>query len=112
MHYFRSHGNPTGITLVRQPLACSVMHAVKPSTCILCDFIYASGDQNFDDHQQNAIKIDPNFESGLLLFRHVLAAQTARGPITAGDPNLVGSPSENLDRFPTRRSISNTYSLL
>ena len=73
------------------------------------DFMYASGDQNFDDGAQNAFKADPNYEMGLLLFKQVLAAQTARAPITASDPELVGYPNEDLDRFPTRKSISNTY---
>ncbi|MBM4291103.1 MAG: hypothetical protein FJ138_06355 [Deltaproteobacteria bacterium] len=75
------------------------------------DFVAASGDQNFDDGRQNAFRADPNFEMGLLLFRHVLSAQSARAPITAADPDLVGSPNEDLDRFPTRRSVSNTYAV-
>ena len=41
-------------------------------------------------NEQNAFRMDPNFEVGLLLFRHVLAAQTGRAPVTAGDPTLVG----------------------
>lgn len=72
------------------------------------DFIYASGDQNFDDGAQNAFRADPNFEMGLLLFRNVIAAQTGRAPTTASDPNLVGVPSEDLDRFPSRGSVTNT----
>lgn len=73
------------------------------------DMIVASGDQNFDDGRQSAFKADPNYEMGLLLFRHVLAAQTARAPATASDLSLVGQPNEDLDRFPTRGSVSNTY---
>jgi hypothetical protein len=75
------------------------------------DFIYASGDQNFDDGAQNAFKADPNFELGLLLFRNVLAAHTGRAPITASDPNLVGTPSEDLERFPSRGSVTNTIAM-
>ncbi len=75
------------------------------------DFVYASGDQNFDDKKQNAFKIDPNFEMGLVLFRHVLAAQSAYGPVTASDLNIVGKPNEDLDRLPTRRSVSNTVAV-
>jgi hypothetical protein len=75
------------------------------------DLVAASGDQNFDDGKQTAFKADPNFEMGLLMFRHVLSAQTARAPATASDPNLVGVPNEDLDRFPTRRSVSNTYAV-
>jgi len=73
------------------------------------DFVVASGDQNFDDGRQSGFKADPNFEMGLLLFRHVIAAQTARAPATASDLSLVGQPNEDLDRFPTRGSVSNTY---
>lgn len=72
------------------------------------DFMYASGDQNFDDGAQNAFRADPNFEMGLLLFRNVIAAQTGRAPTTASDPNLVGVPNEDLDRFPSRGSVTNT----
>jgi hypothetical protein len=75
------------------------------------DFVYASGDQNFDDKKQNAFKIDPNFEMGLVLFRHVLAAQSAYAPVSAGDLSLVGRPNEDLDRLPTRRSVSNTVAV-
>ena len=73
------------------------------------DMVIASGDQNFDDGRQSAFKADPNYEMGLLLFRHVIAAQTARAPATASDLSLVGQPNEDLERFPTRGSVSNTY---
>lgn len=72
------------------------------------DFLWASGDQDFDEGRQSAFKADPNFEMGLLLFRHVMAAQTARAAVTAADPDLVGVPSEDLDRYPTRGAVSNT----
>lgn len=72
------------------------------------DVAILSGDQNNDDGEQNAFKADRNFELGLLLFRHVLAATTARAPIRASDPNLVGLPAEDLDRVPTRGAVSNT----
>ena len=72
------------------------------------DVLYASGDRNLDDEQQNGFKADPNYELGLLLFRQVLADQSARGAFTAGDPTLVGVPSANLERIPTRGSATNT----
>jgi hypothetical protein len=75
------------------------------------DLLYASGDQNIDDGALNAFRVDPNYEFGMLAFRHVLAAQTGRAPITAGDPDLVGVPSEDLDRIPTRGSVTNTVAL-
>lgn len=72
------------------------------------DLLFATGDRNFDDDEQNAFRMDPNFEVGLLLFRHVLAAQTGRAPITAGDPEIVGRPVPDLDRVPTGGSVTNT----
>jgi len=75
------------------------------------DFLYASGDENFDDDQQNAFKPDPNYEVGLLLYRHLMAAQTGRAPHRASDPTLVGQPNEDLDRFPTRGSAANTVAV-
>ncbi len=75
------------------------------------EWLYATGDQNFDDGQQNAFRPDPNYEMGLFLFRHVLAAQTGRAPITAGDPELVGVPAEDLERLPTRGSVTGTWAL-
>lgn len=71
------------------------------------DLLYASGDQNFDDDQQNALKLDPNLEMGLILFRQLTAATTARAVVRASDPDLIGVPSEDLDRYPTRGSVSN-----
>jgi len=75
------------------------------------DLLLASGDSDLDDGQQNGFKADPNFEMGLLLYRHVLAGQSGRATHTAGDPELVGYPSEDLDRFPTRGSATNTVAI-
>lgn len=72
------------------------------------DFLFASGDENFDDEDQNAFKADPNYEFGLLLYRVVLAAHTARTVVTAADPTLVGRPVPDLERIPTRGAASNT----
>jgi hypothetical protein len=76
---------------------------------VIAEFLVATGDQNFDDDEQNAFRMDPNFEAGLLLFRHVIAAQTGRAPVTAGDPTIVGRPVPDLDRIPTGGSVSNTF---
>ena len=75
------------------------------------DIFYASGDQNLDDKTQNAFKADQNYQLGFLLFRHTLAGQTGRAVFTASDPALTGIPSEDLDRFPTRGSMSNTIAI-
>jgi hypothetical protein len=75
------------------------------------DFLFASGDENFDDRDQNAFKVDPNFEFGLILYRFVLAVQTARTTVTASDLTLVGRPVPDLDRIPTRGSPTNTVAI-
>lgn len=75
------------------------------------DFVYASGDGNFDDAQQNAFKADVNFPLGLIAHRYVTAAQTARAVVTASDPTLTGFPAEDLERVPTRGAVSNTVAI-
>jgi hypothetical protein len=74
----------------------------------LFDFVVATGDPNFDDEIQSGFKANPNFEMGMLLFKGLMAAQTGRGAFTAADPGLVGVPALDLDRFPSRGSITNT----
>lgn len=78
---------------------------------LVFDGLYASGDQNLDDREQNAFRVDSNFPLGLVAHRYVLAAQTARAPITASNPDLVGVPAEDLNRLPTRQGITNTLAL-
>jgi hypothetical protein len=75
------------------------------------DLLYASGDQNIDDETQNGFKVNPNYETGLLLFRQVMAAQTGRSATNAGNPELVGYPAQGLERFSTRASPTNTFSV-
>lgn len=74
----------------------------------VADFLYASGDQNFDDGKQTGFRADRNYEMGMLLFRQVLAGQTARAVATASDLELVGEPAPDIERFATRGSASNT----
>lgn len=71
------------------------------------DLVYASGDQNSYDDTSSSFRADPNFETGLLLFRYVQAAQTGRGYATATDPTLVGAPPGGIDRLPTRGGLTN-----
>ncbi len=71
------------------------------------DLVYASGDQNSYDDSSSGFRADPNFETGLLLFRYVQAAQTGRGYGTATDPQLVGAPPGGIERLPTRGGVSN-----
>ncbi len=77
----------------------------------IIDFLYASGDRNPDDGAQHAFRADPNYPTGLLLFRQVLAAHTGRAVATAGDPTLVGEAPPDLERFATRGSATNTLAV-
>ncbi len=74
---------------------------------VVFDGTYASGDAAFDDGEQTAFRADRNYQMGMVFHRWVQAAWTARGQVTAADPNLVGVPAEDLERLPTRGSASN-----
>lgn len=78
---------------------------------VVLDVGWATGDANADDSSQNAFRFDRNAEMGLLLYRYVQAAMTSRAPITAANPELVGEPSEDLDRLPTRGGITDTVAI-
>ncbi|MFT3764969.1 MAG: hypothetical protein QM820_05540 [Minicystis sp.] len=71
------------------------------------DLVYASGDSNTHDGRVMGFHANPNFETGLLLFRYVQAAQTGRGYATATDPALVGFPPGGAERLPSRGGLSN-----
>lgn len=73
--------------------------------------LYASGDRDADDATQGAFHADVNYDMGLLLFPAVIAAQTAREPVTAADPTLVGTPAADLERLPTRGAVSGALAL-
>ncbi|MCA9525821.1 MAG: hypothetical protein KC549_05935 [Myxococcales bacterium] len=75
---------------------------------VVLDGLFASGDESLADREQNAFKADRNHELGLIVYRYMLAAQTAYVPVTASNPDLIGVPPEDLDRFPTRGGASNT----
>ena len=75
------------------------------------DMTLASGDSDPYDNIASAFKTDPNYQQGFLLFHQVLAVQTAYATHTASDPNLTGTPAPDLDRYPTRGSISNAFAL-
>ena len=72
------------------------------------EVLYASGDQNLDDGDQNAFRIDPNYEYGLFLFRYMVAGQTGRAAVTAANPIIVGRPAPDLERISTAGSPTNT----
>jgi hypothetical protein len=71
------------------------------------DVLYASGEPNTYDDQATGFRTDPNFETGLLLFRYVQAAHTGRGYGRATDPQLVGAPAAGIERWPTRGGLTN-----
>ncbi|HIA05074.1 MAG TPA: hypothetical protein EYN66_24790 [Myxococcales bacterium] len=71
--------------------------------------LFASGDNNLGDDKQTGFKADSNFDMGMLLFPYVIAAQTARAPVTAANPDLVGVPAQDRERIPTRGSVTNTW---
>jgi hypothetical protein len=74
------------------------------------DFLYASGDQSPSDGNEHAFHVDPNYSFGLLLFRQVTSAVSARTAGLGGDPTLVGS-AQDVERIPTRGGASNTVAL-
>ena len=82
------------------------LHAGKVG--LVVDGLYASGDRNLADGAANNFLADRNYEMGLLLFRYMTAAQSGHAPVTASDPNLIGVPPEDVDRFPTRGGVTNT----
>ena len=75
------------------------------------DFLYASGDANLDDATQSAFKPDPNYEQGILFYRYVLAGMTGRATATASNKDVLGYAAQDLERFPTRESASNTIAI-
>ncbi len=75
------------------------------------DLVYASGDSNLHDAAVTGFHADPNFETGLLLFRYVQAAQSARGVATASNPQLVGAPPPGIERLPTRGGLTDAVVL-
>lgn len=75
------------------------------------DLIYASGDGDTHDGKVHGFHANPNFETGLLLFRYVQAAQTGRGYVTASDPQIVGTPPPGVDRLPSRGGLTDAVVL-
>jgi hypothetical protein len=75
---------------------------------MILDFLFATGDQNIDDAKQTGFRTDQNYNMGLLLYRQLLTAQTGRAPVIAGDPDLVGVPPPDVERFSTRGQITGT----
>lgn len=75
------------------------------------DLFYGSGDSDSSDELQTAFRADPSFGFGLVLFRHVLQAQTGRAFATASDPQLVGQAAPGLERFANHGSATNAFAV-
>jgi hypothetical protein len=75
------------------------------------DLVYASGDANGHDGRVLGFHANPNFDTGLLLFRYVQAAQTGRAWATATDPQLVGAAPNGAERLPSRGGMTNAVVL-
>jgi len=72
----------------------------------------ATGDDNPFDDTVNNFRFDPNYGVGLLMFREVLAWQSARSAILLTDPDLSGYPQEGLTLLPTNGSVTNAGYLM
>ncbi len=75
------------------------------------DGLYASGDSNPDDNYQTGFRANHNYDCGFILFQQVIAAQTARGSFTAGNPQLVGNLPTGGERFPTRGAATDAVAI-
>ena len=71
------------------------------------DFVYATGDQNPFDADQNAFYANKSFDLGLLMFEELVAYQTGRSVHTASDPNYIGIPPEDVEQLASRGRITN-----
>ena len=80
-------------------------------TTFLFDWGFASGDQNPTDDQVQNFRFDRDYKVGLILFDQVMAYQTSRAAVRAGDPNLTGRPAEGLDLLGTASSVTGAWYL-
>ncbi|MGM0576495.1 MAG: hypothetical protein ACQEXJ_12270 [Myxococcota bacterium] len=68
---------------------------------------FASGDEDTQDGTLRAIRFDPAYKVGMILFHEVLARASARGYDRVSDPALSGVPPQGVERLPTNGSITN-----
>ena len=71
----------------------------------------ASGDNNTQDGTARAMKLDPGYKVGMILFEEVLSRISARSHDRVTDPDLVGTPAKGTDLIPTNGSVTNTFYL-
>ena len=72
---------------------------------------WLSGDATMDDSVSSAFRADRNFQQGLVLFPRVLATWTGRSRLTASDPDVVGVPTEDLDKLATDGALQGVATL-
>ncbi len=87
------------------------MSVDRPRFGAVVDAVFASGDDEPDDGFVRDFKSDPNFELGLLLFRHVIAAQSARAAFRAGDNRLLPIPARDRELVPSYGGVTNTVAV-
>lgn len=73
------------------------------------DLLFASGDSDPDDGVVTGFRADKNYEMGVVLFRQVISAQSARSVATAG--GVAGAPIRNTERIADDGRIGNSIVL-
>jgi len=68
-----------------------------------------SGDNSTQDGTARAMKLDPGYKVGMILFEEVLSRISARSHDRVTDPDLVGTPPKGTHLIPTNGSITNTF---
>ncbi len=66
---------------------------------------YASGDANPYDGTTKRFTFDPNHNVGLVLFKQVMAWQTARAATIAADPKIVARAAPGLQFLPSNGGV-------
>lgn len=71
------------------------------------DFVFASGDQNPFDEDQNAFFANRSFDVGFLMFEEMVGYHTGRSVQTASDPNFIGVPPEDVTQLASDTRVTN-----
>ncbi len=73
---------------------------------------FASGDNHAQDGVLRALRFDPAYKVGMILFEEVLGRVSARGLERVTDPGLTGEPPQGIERSLTNGSVTHTLYLL
>jgi hypothetical protein len=71
------------------------------------DFIYASGDQNPFDADQNAFYANRSFDMGMLMFEQVVAYHSGRSVYSTSNPNFLGVPPDDVRYLASDSRVTN-----